>query len=129
MASGARVDEAVKSPSRYDGKPIGTPTDAKSAFHAGVVVGPDQIERAEQLRKLRNRAVKSALKSAWSGLTERERDEARFQSKRKRARARQWLNLVHKGHSIASIAAQAKRTPEEVHSEIKWLESRQGKRR
>jgi hypothetical protein len=120
----------TKSPSECDGKPIGTPGDAVSAWKAGVTTGLDVIERDEAARKARNRAVKAAFgeqrkerAEAFQALTTRERRQERYPRRRRMARARQWAALVKKGRTIASIAAEAKRSSDEVFTEIKWWNS------
>jgi hypothetical protein len=120
-----------KSPSQCDGKPIGTPMDAKSPFHAGVTMGPDQIERMEQLRKLRNRALKAERKAAQHAaimaIPEAEREQAWVVHKARRNRADNMTRALRKGTKVPAVAgywsARERRnvTTDEVLAEVKWL--------
>ncbi len=114
-----------KPPSRGDGKPIGTPMDAKRPFHAGVTLGPDQIERMEAQRKLRNRAWKAAMKAErkarYANLTPEERERDWQEYKRRRNRADCMTRALRNGTPIPNIANHYHLTPDEVLSEVKWL--------
>lgn len=122
----------MKSPSRFDGKPIGTPMDAKSPFHAGVTMGPDQVERMERVRKLRNRALKAAHKSAreaaFAAIPEEERRQSRSEYKHRRNRADKMIRAMRNGTPVRSVANYYGLTPDDVLSEVKWL-SQQRRRR
>ena len=128
-----------KSPSHYDGKPVGTPTDAKSPFHAGVTMGPDQIERMEQARKLRNRAWKAARKAerkaAAAAVPAEERAQMYTEYKRRRNRADNMLRALRKGTKVPAVAGywslRERRhvTPDEVLSEVKWLADHRNRHR
>lgn len=98
--------------------------DAKSPFHAGVTMGPDQIERMDAMRKLRNRLSKAGDRERLAAIRAGYTDETFYQYKRRRATATQMRNSVRKGRTIAWIAAHWKRTADEVLAEIKWVEAR-----
>jgi hypothetical protein len=119
----------LKPPSQFDGKPIGTPMDAKSPFHAGVTVGPDQIERMEQQRRLLNRAVKAAFRVRQDAKPV-EQVDAEYQAFRARKkRADLWSKHLDKGRKIAWIVARYGVGPEDVVMEVEWFKHLMAKRR
>ena len=122
----------TKAPSQYDGKPVGTPTDAKSPWQAGVTMGPDHLERDAIARREAKHQKKLLARQRIATQTQREQDEHWYQHKRRRARAFQWqrqLNSKKRKWTIADLAAQSSFTPDEILAELRWLKARQAKHR
>jgi hypothetical protein len=118
----------VKSPSEFDGKPIGTPMDARSPFHAGVTVGPDQLERLAERQRLLNKARKVALsdaaKARFAHQTPEESKVSYRAHRRRCERAMLWARHLKNKHSIAWIAERYGFDPDTVLKEIKWGQKR-----
>ena len=124
----------TKAPSRYDGKPVGTPTDAVSPYRAGVTMGPDQIERMEADRRERNRALKAARKArrreAFLSVPEDERERSWRAYKQRRNRADKMTRALRNRTPIPHVAQYYGITPDEVLADVKWLaEHRNSNRR
>lgn len=126
----------TKAPSSYDGKPIGTPTDAVNPYRAGVTQGLDQIERADAARKARNRAMKAIERSAIKALrranweSQQRRDGAWWEYKQRRTRAMtMWRSIHNHGRTIAWCARVHHISEAQVFEELKWWERRKHRRR
>lgn len=121
-----------RSPSEFDGKPIGTPMDAKSPFHAGVTMGKDQIERMEEVRKLRNRALKAARKAmhgaSVAAMSEAERERSWQEYRHRRNRADKMIRAMRNGTTVKAVADYYGLASEEVLSEVKWLSEKRNRR-
>ena len=119
----------TKSPSQYDGKPVGTPTDAVSPWRAGVTMGLDQVERD---RVGREEAKRVRIERRRMGIPVIRTDEHWLAHDARRTRAQQWMNLIQKTSrrrkqtvSIAVVAARWGVTEDVVMAEVQWLEKRQ----
>lgn len=106
--------------------------DAKCAFHAGVTVGPDQIERMEALRRLRNRAFKKALAAEHEAIIgaipadEQERSWREY--KQRRNRADKMIRAMRNGTPVANVARYYGLTADDVMAEVKWLSENRRRR-
>lgn len=120
----------TKSPSHYDGKPIGTPTSAVSPQQAGVTTGPDQIELAEAARKARNRAtklahrvrVKAGRRAKWESF--QARDDQWWEYKQKRRRAFDMSRSIKRGRSVAWCARVHGISVDQAFQELRWWDAR-----
>ena len=126
----------MKSPCNFDGKPIGAAMDAKSPFHAGVTMGPDQVERLEALRRARNRALKAESKArhranvaASTARPQEKQDRERQEHKRRRNRADNILRALRRGTKVKNVADYWRITQDEVLSEVKWLADHRNRHR
>jgi arginase family enzyme len=111
----------MKPPSHFDGKPIGAPMDAKSPFHAGVTMGPDQIERMEELRRLRNRAWKAQEKERRHAMKSATTDAEREAYKQRRKRADQMTRALRNGKKVKAVADYYGITADQVLEDVKWI--------
>lgn len=117
-------------PSHYDGKPVGTPTDAKAPYFAGVTVGADQIERDALARRAEKKAKREEIKARRRATPPDIREAMWFDHKRRRKRAQEMKNSVENKHrTVAWVSALYRLTPSQVMAEIAWLKKRQGKHR
>lgn len=120
----------MKSPSSYDGKPVGTPTEAVSPWRAGVTMGLDQIERVVAARR---EAKRVRIERRRMGIPEPHRNEPHWLVHSSRRKLVQhWQNLVEKTSrrrkqtwTIAAVAARWGVTQEYVLAELQWLHKRQ----
>lgn len=111
----------MKPPSAGDGKPIGTPMDAKSPFHAGVTMGKDQIERMEEQRRYRNRLWKAAEKERRRAMKAATTDADRAAYKMRRKRADQMTRALRNGKTVKAIADYYRISADQVLEDVKWL--------
>lgn len=84
-------------------------------------MGPDQVERMEQARKLRNRAFKAAHKAGLEAIPEDERERAWQVYRKRRNRADQMIRAMRNGTPVRAVANYHGLSPDDVLAEIKWL--------
>jgi hypothetical protein len=115
----------TKSPSAYDGKPVGTPTDAVSPQQAGCTFGLDNIEQMASDRRERKRALRQAQK-------ERRRvghQEAAATGHRGWKRRRCIVGRFNKGIPIAQLATEFNLSPDDIMGELKYAARRHQRNR
>lgn len=120
----------MKPPSRYDGKPVGTPTDAKAPYFAGVTMGADQVERDALARRLAKKTKREAAKARRMATPNEDREAAWVAHRRRRKRAQTMKNSIeNRGRTVAWVAEFHGLTPDAVLAEIAWLKQRQDRHR
>lgn len=88
-------------------------------------MGPDQVERMEDMRRIRNKLIKAGSKDRHranvAAQSAEERDREWQQYKFRRNRATNMLKALRNGTKVDAVAHYWRVSPDDVLAEVKWI--------